>query len=103
MRAAMMVWTWRMPARSGSPSWPSSSSLWSMAASSPSSRQVTRAGGALRPGPGFLRKPPLPLGQALGPAPQGHREVVVPAQLTRGPECGGPGPFLTPGLLLQVK
>lgn len=53
-RAATTAQMWRTPAPSGSPSWPSSSSLWSTAASSPSSRQVAQAGGALRPGPGPL-------------------------------------------------
>lgn len=102
-RAAMMVWTWRMPARSGSPSWPSSSSLWSTAASSPSSRQVARAGGALHPGPGFLRKPPLPTqpwsrtgARTRSPGPQGGGG---PSSAGQGPRTWGPRPLPDPGAL----
>ena len=111
MRAAMTKWMWRKPAHFGSPSWPSSSSLWSTAASSPSSRQVAWAGGALCPeteplglarvSEGAALSPGV--GQVLGPAPQGHGEVGSPARLTRGPGPQSPSPFLTPGLLLQVK
>ena len=111
MRAATTAQMWRMPAHSGSPSWPSSSSLWSTAALSPSSRQVARAGGALCPEPGPLGLARVSEGAthsaldrtAVGPAPQGHGEVGSPARLTRGPGPRSPGPFLTPGLLLQVK
>ena len=104
-RAATTARMWRMPAHSGSPSWPSSSSLWSTAASSPSSRQVARAGGALCPEPGPLglarisEEPPTQPWSRTGTRTwsPGSRGRGVPSSAAQGPWVSEPQPLPDPG------
>ena len=105
MRAATTAQMWRMPAHSGSPSWPSSSSLWSTAALSPSSRQVARAGGALCPEPGPLglarisEEPPTQPWSRTGTRTwsPGSRGRGVPSSAAQGPWVSEPQPLPDPG------